>query len=93
VALYCYSSYSTGGTCTVTLVTLLVAHVVTLVTMVYWWHMYCYSSYYALLVGHVVLLQILYSTDGTCTVTQVTRVTTGATSRVIRITVHVTPVE
>jgi hypothetical protein len=24
--------------------------------MLYWWHMYCYSSYYTLLVAHVVLL-------------------------------------
>ena len=36
---------STGGTCSVTPVIIL-----------YWWHMYCYSSYYALLVAHVLLL-------------------------------------
>jgi hypothetical protein len=40
--------------------------------MLYWWHMYCYSSYYTLLVAHVVLLWLLYSNGGTCTVTLVT---------------------
>jgi hypothetical protein len=36
---------STGETCSVALVTIL-----------YWWHMYCCSSYYTLLVAHVLLL-------------------------------------
>jgi hypothetical protein len=29
--------------------------------MLYWWHMYCYSIYYTLLVAHVVtVVSILY---------------------------------